>query len=496
MGIIKEWNPLQTKLIELVTRQIQEPKETIKIFAHGGRGAGKSVAILFLVDLICQYTPGITCLVARRSFESIKLDTFNILDRSPGILDANKGKWTNSHRDYEYYNGSKISFRHMEKSDALFGPTYGLIYIEQIELCSEDDFNNLRNSLRQYSANSEYHKQYKEYVEKHQLFPARNYLFLAANPRANWVQSNIIKNPKTDFTLLSMPTKTNQDNLPADFINPNASDAQKRRMYDGIWESLAGLCYPEFGEKNVIDSEDKIELRYFNKATGKVDFSSLQNFIVLDAGVAVSKTAVMFGCVLPDNTLYIYDEICKNGKEANKEGLELVYIPEIAEEIKKKLNKYNIKDYYGLLDPAADSRNLGSPKSVTQQFRDEDIYFNPSRKTHEFDSIMAINSLFKQKKILINIRCASTLLELELFCWKVDKAGNPNKDQPQDKNNDFMDCLRYLVNAAPVADNIIPKKTSWTQEEIQQSYMEMLFKEEREVNPLRTIYRDEHSFGI
>lgn len=400
--------------------------------------SGKSVCIAFLVDFICRNTPGINFLCARRSFESIRLDTMEILKRNPGILDSGKGKWTDKGKTFAYYNGSILHFEHLEKSDSLLGPTYGGCWIEQVELCAQDDYRLLRGRIRQYSENNQYNSNYAEAIKNHKCLPARNYLFLTANPKANWVQTEIIKNKNTDFELVSMPTYGNKANLPKDYINENESDAFKRRFYEGKWESLAGLCYPEFNENNIIDAENAIELRY--KKDGLTDFSKLSSYIIVDPGYVTSKFAVMFAVMLPDNRLYIFDEISRNGKDV--EESDKVLIPEMADLIQEKINHYNIKNYFGIIDFAANAKSEGGA-SKAQQFRDHGIILTNSIKrikgTTEIDSIFKINSMFKQKKIIINMRCPATLRELDLFSWKTDKNGVPTKEEPADHDNDF--CL-------------------------------------------------------
>ena len=171
MGKIHGWSDKQKGLIDLVFRQeIPKPKEFVKVFAHGGRGAGKSRAMLYIIDEICNNTIGMNFLVTRRSFESIRLDTFNILKFDPGILDASKGKWIDKGKTFLYHKtGSRMHFEHMERSDSLLGPTYGGIYVEQIELCNEDDFRLLNATLRQFSVNHEYWEKYKTQIENHEI---------------------------------------------------------------------------------------------------------------------------------------------------------------------------------------------------------------------------------------------------------------------------------------------------------------------------------------
>lgn len=484
---IANWTDDQKKLIKITFEEIQKDKEFVRIFAHGGRGSGKSRCIAFICDVICRNTPGINFLVARRSFEALRLDTFNILKHDPGILDASKGYWTDKGKTFQYhakFGGSRMHFEHLENSESVLGPTYGGIWIEQIELCDEDDFRLVRACLRQFNKNHPYWEKYKDAIESKKILPPRNYMFLSANPRPNWVQTKIIKNKDTDFILLSMKTKGNKF-LPEGFIDENESAAYKKRYYDGEWESLAGLCYPEFTSANIVDGQNPIETKYFNTKMKQLDFSELNTYIILDPGVAVSKTAVMFAVVLPDKRVYVFDEISVNGKDSD--GMTL--IPEIASMIHKKIAQYNMKNPYGIIDYAANQKQLTSGATITQQFQEHGLYFSNAIKhvagAHEIDSIFKINSLFKQKKIMINIRCAAFLRELELFSWKTDRNGIPNKDEPKDADNDFCDCLKYLINAGPVAEEVRDVKNFWTKQEVMQEYMKELFTEEpTDINPL------------
>lgn len=473
------WNQKQMKIINSVKKEIYNPdNDTVRAFIYGGIGSGKSVSILYLIDLICQMTPGMTALVLRRTFESLKTDTFNILKREPGILSPAKGTWKANGKEFHYNNGSVIFFSHLEKNDSLLGPSYGLIYVEQVELCSEDDFRLLLGRLRQYGPNHAYGKQYAEYIEQRKILPPKNYLLLSANPKNNWVKERILE--KGDYLKILLTTYDNKHNLPKDYINDNESEAYKKRFYEGKWEALSGLCYPEFKDGNLVDVN--YELMHYEKALGKTNLGKFQNYVIVDPGIATSKFAVMFACVMPDNTVYIYDEISRNG--AGTDDSEKVYIPEMSLLIKEKLKHYNIKEYIGIVDYAANAKD-GSGASKTQQFNENGINLINSIKriagTTEFDSIMRINALFKSKKILLNPRCVSTIRELETWSWKVDKHGVPTKDEPENKSNDFMDCLRYLINAGPFAMDKREAKTNWTQKEVMTGFMENLFNEN---NPL------------
>lgn len=473
-----KWNEGQRSIIDQLRAEIHSDDDTIRMFIHGGLGSGKSIAILFLIDMICQNTPGMNALIVRRTFESLKTDTFNILKRSPGILDASKGVWKENGKQFHYFNGSTIHFGHLEKSDALFGPSYGLIYVEQIELCAEDDYRLLRDRLRQFSANHTYHSQYAEYIDKKQLLPAKNYLLLSANPRNCWVKEKLLEDDKNKFVKIHVPTYVNKHNLPKDYINENESEAYKRRFYEGLWESLSGLCYPEFTDQNLVDLKFELKNFPFDKQLSSYNLSKFQNYIIVDPGMVTSKFAVMFATVLADGTIYLFDEISRNGKDVDE--TERVQVPEIAGLIKDKIKSWGLGEYIGIIDYAANAPSAGAA-SITNQFNKAGIFLSNSIKsiggTKEIDVIFYINSLFKQKKILVNPRCIATLRELELFSWKTDRNGVPKKEEPADKDNDFMDCLRYLINAGPSTSVNLEMKQSWSEKDVMGGYMQNLFSD-------------------
>jgi phage tail protein X len=110
-----------------------------KFFLEGGVRSGKSLLACWIMDWICSHTPGMTALVLRKSYESIKSDTHQILKANPGLL-AGKGEWRDGSREFVYHNGSKILFRHAEGSTHLLGITAGLLFFEQVELLKEEGF--------------------------------------------------------------------------------------------------------------------------------------------------------------------------------------------------------------------------------------------------------------------------------------------------------------------------------------------------------------------
>ncbi len=479
----KKWNALQKQLTNTFMREVHRPDiETVKFFAHGGKGAGKSVIMLWLINFICEHTPGITFLIVRKTFSGLKTDTINILKREPGILKGVKGKWRDGEQEFVYDNGSIIYFKHLENNEELtIGPTFGGIYVEQIELCDEEDFILLKQRLRQFSRNHEYHEVYKDAIKNKVLLPAKNYLMLSANPRGGWVMNKLVKDNNNEFTQISMPSYANEDNLPKEFFDKYASDSFKRRNYEGLWEGLKGLIYPEFNQNNILESS-------FND---KIDISKLNNYIIIDPGYVTSKFAIMFGCVLQNDvlykgktyskgSLYVYDELCFNGKDV--EDADKKFIPEIAVSIKNRIKKHGLTTYTGIIDPACKIRKSNGPTEY-QQLVECGISCIEAKKTGELASINKINSMFRARKIFVSLNCAVFLQEIEVYSYKVNALGEiDEKEQPEDKSNDVMDCLRYFVNHLPFSLSDKPFSVSGyaidsKPDEILDKWTQNLFKE-------------------
>jgi hypothetical protein len=302
-----------------------------------------------------------------------------------------------------------------------------------------------------------------------------------------------------------MPTESNIYNLPEDYINPYASESYKRRNYDGLWEDLKGLIYPEFQSYNQIDSKF-IDLIQINKQN---------NYIVVDPGYVTSKFAILFACVLSNDvkyngilynkgTVFIYDEISFNGKDVDNADKQ--NISQIAQKIKQRIKDYKLNDdYLGVIDPASNRQSTLGP-SETQQLIAAGLHFKNARKTHEQASIDNINSLLRQKRIIVSMTCLNFLQEIESYSYKLNNAGDiDTKEQPENKNNDFMDCFRYLMNELPFSiTNPAVVTAGYKQDtppkQIMEDWAQQLFKdpirEAKKQDPTRQPYIKGLTYGL
>jgi hypothetical protein len=433
------WNSKQEAIIESLV-------DNNKIFIEGGVRSGKSFLVCFLIDYICSRTPGMVALILRKSYESIKVDTHIILKHNPGFLTPDKGAWADGSRQFNYHNGSKIYFRHAEGAEHLLGLTAGLIFFEQAELIAEQDYDLIKQTrLSQWGGNNlittEYLKLYDKHIKAGQLLYPRNYLFMTANPRAGWMKARYIDKSSEDEGIKHFHVSTfdNLDNLPAEYLADmsNASDEFKRIYFDGSWQFNAGLVYPEFDDKNIVEPEWEV-VNNFRP-------SDLRTYVGIDPGYARSKFAVLMSATLPDGRLYIFDEVVHNGKDVQE--WEKIGIPDIIKEMKEKYSRHKFLPNMSIIDYASNAK-IGGMESISGQFTRLGIPTSNSIKTDEEATIFRIKQLLKEKKIIINSRCRMLIRELGLFRWHEKKL-----NKTVDEDNDCLDCMRYIVNQTPTTAN-------------------------------------------
>ena len=429
------WNAKQSEIIESMV-------DNNRFFIEGGVRSGKSFLVLWMIDYICSRTPGMTALVLRKSYESIKTDSHIILKHSPGFLTPEKGAWSDGSRQYNYNNGSRIYFRHAEGAEHLLGITAGLIFFEQVELIAEQDFDLIKSTrLSQWGGSNlitrEYLKTYEQHIKVGQLLYPKNYLFMTANPRAGWLKGRYIDKSSEEEGIKHFHVSTfdNMENLPAEYIADmsNASDEFKRIYFDGSWQFNSGLVFSEFGDANIIEPEWETVTNFTP--------SACRTYTGIDPGYSRSKFAVLMSATLPDGRLYVFDEVVHNGKDVQE--WEKIGIPDIIKEMKEKYTKHKFLPNLSIIDYAANAK-IGGMESISGQFTRLGIPTSNSIKTDELATIFRIKQLLKEKKIIINSRCKHLIRELGLFRWHERKLNTPvNED------NDCIDALRYICNQTP-----------------------------------------------
>lgn len=382
----------------------------------GTWGCGKSLAGLYAADKECLENPGTLYLIIRKEFVDLRDSTMQ--DWSSMI-----GRPWNGDKNVTYSNGSVLMFRHGKDIDSLKNTNLGGALIIQAEEMTEEEFWFIVGRLRRkqgtlklrIEANYNGHNWiYKLWKKKDINIPPGSSLTLA------------------DFDLIETNTLDNRANLPESYIASLEAlpERLKRRHYLGSWDEAQGLVYDEYSEnrhdiKPIIIPEDWE-----------------QGFIV-DHGFT-NPTAVLWYAIDYDGNIYLWSEHYEREKGVSYH----------ANEIKKR------GLYSGYCDPALFSKNQSRGDyiySIADEYRDFGINLISAQRSAEAASIARVNEMFKAGKIRVFNTLRNFKDEIANWKWRVSNAriATNSPEEPEDKDNHLMDCLKYLIASrfgAPVKE--------------------------------------------
>jgi len=383
-------NPKQDKFIF---------SESDAVCIKGTWGCGKSLAGLLAANKECEEIPNNLYLIIRKEWVDLRDSTLRDWNDLLGRPIVNN--------EVKYGNGSILMFRHGDDINALKNANLGGALMVQAEEMTDEDFWFLRGRLRR-----------KEGTR--QLRLECNY------DGHNWIYKMF--NQKKIGELIETNTFDNRANLPEDYI-PNLQKLPERlqriHLY-GSDEETEGLVFDEFRqEKHWIDP--------FPIPDG------WDRIVSLDHG-ATNPTAVLWGAIDYDGTIFIYDEHYEAGK----------LISHHATEIKRRDNR---KVTTWICDPSCHNKTIQRTNgwfSVMDEYRDQGLYFRGGDNT-KLAGLNRVNQFFKDGKIKVFKNCENFKDEIDGYKWARIRPGQ-EKNEPDDvvkRNDHCMDALRYLIMSRP-----------------------------------------------
>lgn len=127
---------------------------TSEVAIAGPAGTGKSLACLYRLHLAALNTPGIRCLIARKTAVSLGSTTLVTFDKKVAVeaLAAGIVRWFGgSPREaagYRYANGSVIVVGGLDKPEKVLSSEYDLIFVDEATEITIDDWETLGTRLR------------------------------------------------------------------------------------------------------------------------------------------------------------------------------------------------------------------------------------------------------------------------------------------------------------------------------------------------------------
>lgn len=374
---------------------------------YGGAGSGKShfLAQKLIIKAINDKRK-ILCLrkvdktVANSVFQILKeqLSFFHLLD---------KCKVNKSNYSIELPNGSIFLCTGLQDVERLKS-TVGItdVWLEEATEMIQDDFNQLDLRLRHPTASAQT-------------------IYLSFNPvsKVNWCYKLFFNDEYEDENQKQELEKfrekceihktTYQDNrfLPQAYVDSLLSLRATNPAYFTIY------ALGEFGSLS--------KLVYTNWQSFEFNHKDINGELIcgLDWGFTNDTTAFIASLLVEEEKrIYIFQEWGDTG----------LVNSEIADKIKELgFSKSTI---------IADS---AEQKSIEEVKREGLIRIKPSVKGA--GSILQGIQKLQQYELIVHPSCRKTLEELKAYCWRKDKKTNEYVNEPEDRNNHFLDALRYSL---------------------------------------------------
>lgn len=366
----------------------------------GAIGTGKSTALIVKSLFHSQESPNNLGVIVRKNFTDLRDSTIKDFETYTGF------KVSETKKECLLPNGSTILFRHGDELPVLKNLNLGFFGIEQAEeFGDETTWQFLKMRLRR--------------DVKH-----RNGFIVGNTAGHNWVWQLFKRNGVLpNHRLIEAITQEHAHILPADYIE-NLKTLPKKlyaRYVMNSWDETEGLIYDEYEatkhKVSPIDIPDTWERGF-----------------VLDHGFR-NPTAILWYAIDYDGNVHLTDEHYEREKPISYH----------AEMIKHR------GIMTGYCDPSifnTVSIKAGKKYSIADEYAEFGVNLMPSTKQEEKAALARVNEFFKSGRIKVHDTLVHFEQEITNWKWKEVRpnAANLNlPEEPEDKDNHLMDCLKYLI---------------------------------------------------
>lgn len=238
-------------------------------------------------------------------------------------------------------------------------------------------------------------------------------VILTLNPSSQtWIEENIV--PQQDCIRLHSTYKDNE------FLSKEQIRSIESHKNDERWWKVfalgeyAGGYYTVYNNWRLSNDDDDFEQKFENAEV---------LYYGLDWGYQKDPTACV--CVVREGKRLYITSIIYQQHLLNEE---------IAEILNKKVDK---KRTYRFIFDSAEMKSGETVRKLTG------LHLEPSKKGP--DSIRAGIARLQEYEMIVDAKCPSIAEELSQYSWVVDKATNKATDVPEDKQNHYADCVRYIA---------------------------------------------------
>jgi phage terminase large subunit-like protein len=205
------------------------------------------------------------------------------------------------------------------------------------------------------------------------------------------------------------------------------SDEERQARKSGMFVHFAGLVYSEFDPErhvrpSLTDFPDEVEV-----------------FGGIDPGLR-HMAAVVFCFLDPDDNLVVFDEIALQGQT----------ISEVCKEIDLRLERWNVRPRWWVIDPASRNKNNQTGRSDQMEFADHGIFTSPGQNAVR-PGINKVKERLRAGKLQITADCPELISEFKKYRWSSPKRSEDDaKERPVKRDDHLLDALRYVVMSRPL----------------------------------------------
>ena len=389
---------------------------------YGGIGNGKTYAGILkgLERVLNPSEPPQLGMISRLTYPELRDSTqrtFFELTHMFGLLPGIHYEYNKMENRVSFINGHEIVFRALDDPAKLLSINLGWFYIDQAEEVTEEVFLTLLGRLRA--------------VTKPQCW-------ITGNPLGhNWVWHRFIHDPVDGNVMYNAVTSENKDNLPPGYIDSlkkNYNEIWINRYLYGSWDAFEGQIYPDFNHKAHVVADRQIP-------------NDWRRFIAIDHG-RTNPTAVLWGAVDPDDTLWIYREHYEAGRDVEYH----------ASIINAHRREGQFETY--IIDPSTGAGKKGDPETIGNRYRQLKVPVVGANNDVQ-GGIDKVTEYIKKDKIKVMSSCRNLLKEIVNYQWEQPSASRVDMNQPEKplkKDDHAVDSLRYLVGEAVASAKIVDDK--------------------------------------
>lgn len=397
----------------------------------GAAGTGKTLACLFRLHLAALASPGIRCLIVRKTAVSLGATTLVTFERKVAqeAIGAGIVRWyggsTREAASYRYSNGSVIVVGGMDRPERVLSSEFDLVFADEATELTETDWETLGTRLR------------------HGVLAWQQQV-AACNPvhPTHWLKQ------RADRGAMTMLTSRHRDN-PA-YVNTDGTltpagvdymaklDAltgvRRLRLRDGLWAAAEGLVYDGFDP--AVHLVDRFEPPASWQRWWSIDFGYTNPFVWQDWAED------------HDGRLYLVREIYKTRTLVEDHARTILSLVRPDGTWVEPRPRAIICDH-DAEDRATLERHLGVPTTPARKSVSDGIQAVQARLRDAGDGrprlfLMSDSLLERDPELEDAKKPASTGEEFPAYVWAT-KPGGAVKEEPVKADDHGMDALRYMV---------------------------------------------------